>query len=318
MSSKKLFLYKLLVVSAGMLLADAGIGKLLDFAYYKIHYGEQARMTYAIDSSKEDIIILGSSRASHHYIPAVISSRLNLSCYNAGKDKQGLFYSQAVVEMILHRYRPKYVILDITPFSFDVKERGPDLLSILLPYYKKHPEIQSIVNKRSRWEWLKTKSYLYCYNSLPLQIFFNTISKAREAGAKNGYVPLYRTWNNASVAQYVLQQKPSPADSLLTKAFRDIIHITKEAGCKLVVVASPFYFPVPQEWPTIPGAKKICLDEGISFLDYSGSPAFLGNTQFFSDAYHLNDTGAQLLSGMLCTGLDSLWARKDPLAVKSH
>jgi hypothetical protein len=81
-----------------------------------------------------------------------------------------------------------------------------DELSILLPYYRNHPEIQSIVNKRSKWEWVKTYSSLYCYNSLALQIIFNNISNRRDANETNGYVPLTKKENIPSCPSNVFDR----------------------------------------------------------------------------------------------------------------
>ena len=124
MGKGKKFLLKLLIVLTGMAIADVAVGGLMGHFYFRIRHGEQARTTYAVDSANQKILILGSSRASHHYIPAIIEDSLGMSCYNAGKDKQGVFYSLAILKAVCARHRPQGVILDITPFSFETKRAG--------------------------------------------------------------------------------------------------------------------------------------------------------------------------------------------------
>jgi hypothetical protein len=303
MSKRKSFLLKSLIVAISIIMADAGIGMLMHHFYFRIHHGEQGRVTYVIDSTNDAILVLGSSRASHHYVSTIISDSLHLGCYNAGKDKQGLYYCLALLKMVLLRYNPQYVILDLTPVAFETQESGLDELSVLLPYYRQHSEIRKIVNRRSMWEWLKTYSSLYCYNSLPLQIAFNNLSNERDADAINGYIPLYTKMNSISNSSYILQQKADLTDSAIVMAFEEIINITKENGCKLAIIVSPIYFSLPRGTSSIMLAKKICDLQQVPFFDYTQSTNFIGNTPIFGDEQHLNNTGAELFSRKLCTDL---------------
>src|ERR1700681_1259412 len=111
----KEFLQKFFIILICLFLLDKGLGLVLQHYYFKIRHGEQGRITYAIDSCVSETIILGSSRAEHHYVPPVMAEILNSSCYNAGKDKQGLIYSLAMLKMMYRRYSPKEIILDLNP-----------------------------------------------------------------------------------------------------------------------------------------------------------------------------------------------------------
>ena len=303
MNRRGLFIKKIILIAAVCVLADMAIGGLLHHFYASISHGEQGRINYAVDSNRSAILVLGSSRASHHYISNTITERSQLSCYNAGKDKQGLFYSLAMLKMVVARHPPAYVILDFNPYAFAAYENGLDLLSVLLPYYRQHPEIRPVINKRSRWEPVKTWSSLYCYNSLLLQIIFNHLSGGRDAGAVNGYVPLYRVWNNSANTARLLRDLASPADSLLVNAFEEIVAVSAAHGCKLIVVASPFFVLIPQKPATIEKCEEICRARQIPFLDYSSLPPFVHNTQLFADGLHLNHAGASLFTDKLCSDL---------------
>lgn len=291
---------------------DKTTGYVLAFFYTRINHGEQARMTYAIDSTRADMIILGSSRASHHYVPHYFSDSLGMTCYNAGKDKQGILYSLAVLKTILHRYQPHEILLDVTPQTFNKGEvrSNFDVLSVLLPYYKKHPEIQNIVDQRSPWEFVKTYSSLYCYNSLPLQIIFNNLSNGRDAGAEDGYVPQYNIWKKPLEKPKYLSKETNTTDSLSIAAFGELIQLCKTNGCKLVIIISPIYQLLPAATPSVTILKNICIKNNQTILDYSKSPLFLNNPMLFSDMLHLNNSGAALFSAMLCSDLKGLTATK--------
>jgi hypothetical protein len=307
MVKAKIFFLKLLIIGSTILILDQGLGKLLKHYYYKIDHAEQGRATYAIDLVRDDILILGSSRASHHYIPTIISDSLGISCYNAGKDKQGLFYCQAVLNAAMKRHVPKLVILDFSPNSFEKTEMELDELSVLLPYYRNHPEIQSIVNKRSKWEWIKTHSSLYCYNSLALQIIFNNISNQRDANETNGYVPLGNKENILVSPSDLYPIENNPEKKLIT-VLKDLINITKLNKCKLIVVVSPIYYSLANSTKDLELAKNICSQENITYFDYSQSAAFINNgPALFSDKQHLNNTGAALFSQTLCSDIKNVF-----------
>ena len=58
---KRLFLFIIVVI-----IADHLIGLLLSQLYFNQHKGQYAQTTYAIDSTNQDIIVFGSSRAVRH------------------------------------------------------------------------------------------------------------------------------------------------------------------------------------------------------------------------------------------------------------
>lgn len=305
MKGKKFFLGALFFAVC-LILLDRGLGGILQHYYFKITHGEQGRTTYAIDSCSAELVILGSSRAAHHYVSPILSERLHISCYNAGKDKQRLRYCLAMLKMLYTRYEPKQIVLDLNPTAFEVTENGLDELSILLPYYNSHPEIRSMVDKRNRFEWLKTYSRLYCFNSLPLKIIFNNLSADRDANETNGFVPL-------KIQKEILAEKPAnhpaaaPLDSSLINCFTTIIQLTRTHGSKLIIVVSPIYLHLTEDLKTITQAKSICKREKIAFLDFSQTEFFIGQgPYFFKDAGHLNDSAARVFTKMLSDELSRI------------
>jgi hypothetical protein len=300
------FLRKFFVVVISLCLLDKGLGLILQHYYFKIRHGELARTTYVIDSCISETVILGSSRAAHHYVSPVIAGILNRSCYNAGQDKQHLIYCMVILKTMYRRYSPKEIILDLSPTAFGKNENGLDELVILLPYYSSHPEIRPVLDKRNRFEWLKAKSSLYCYNSLPLKIIFNNISNKRDAKGTNGYVPLV---NKTSILPDSVGNLPSlqPIDDQIVSTFKTLIQLTREHHTKLYVVVSPIYFRIPKDLPSMTIAKSICLKEGITFLDYSQDIRFLEHgPEMFLDDLHLNDSSARLFSAIMATDLNKI------------
>ncbi|HEV3223225.1 MAG TPA: hypothetical protein VGZ90_10115 [Puia sp.] len=300
------FFRKIFIIMTFLILIDRGLGTILQHYYLKIRHGEQGRTNYVIDSCNSETIILGSSRAAHHYVSPVISEILHTTCYNAGKDKQRLRYCLAMLNILYQRYSPKQILLDLNPTAFEVNENGLDELSVLLPYYGLHPEIRSIVNERNRFECIKTYSDLYRLNSLPLKILFNNISKERDANESSGYVPLV-------IHKELIPDTPDklpgslPIDSSIVNCFKDIVRLVKDHGSRLFVIVSPIYYQLPENLKTIEIAKSICRNEKIIFLDYSQSRLFLDHgPEMFLDMGHLNDSSAIVFSTILSRDLRNI------------
>ena len=147
---------KLLVLFITLVFFDFIIGSLLNIFYFKQESGLQYRTTYSIEKTTADLLIFGSSTANHNYHPGIFQNRLNMSYYNVGRDGKSIFYHYAVLEAVLKRYTPKMIIYDFDEHEFSKDQESYDRLSSFLPYYKKHPEIRSIVDLKSPYEKYKT------------------------------------------------------------------------------------------------------------------------------------------------------------------
>jgi hypothetical protein len=304
MDNGKSFMGKITLVAALLVLADLGIGGWLSRCYHRITHGEQGRLNYIADSVTTPVLILGSSRAVHHYVPTIVADSLHLDCYNAGKDQQGLYYDLAVLKMALRRYHPREVILDLTPTDFGDRTSALDVLAVLLPYYHSHPEIQPILDWRSPWEGIKTSSTLYCYNSLVFQTIGNTLAKEETDSVYRGYLPKFDTLGPNSDPFYTNAELEALPDSAMVAVFNDILTLAKQNGCRLAVVVSPVYFPLTRGSSTIRLARKICARQAIPFFDYTQSPSFTpGRSALFYDNEHCNDSGARQFTRMLCSDL---------------
>ena len=98
------FLFKIALFFIIIAIIDVLSGKC--FAYLVEHTkgGDNLRNNFICNSMNDDILIFGSSRALHHYNPAIISDSLHLSCYNCGQDGNGAILNEARYQLILKRY----------------------------------------------------------------------------------------------------------------------------------------------------------------------------------------------------------------------
>src|ERR1044071_8501928 len=86
-----------------LVVADRLIGAGLERMFYRQHHGDDAVTGYTLDSTKEDLLVFGSSRASHHYHTRLLERELGVSVYNCGRDEMGITYTTAVLPVIYKR-----------------------------------------------------------------------------------------------------------------------------------------------------------------------------------------------------------------------
>jgi hypothetical protein len=195
---KSHLLFKLAVALVFLICLDFLFGSTIKNFYFRQTSGPEFVTTYSIEKTKADFLILGSSRADHHYHPGVIEDKLKISCHNAGRDGFDIFYHYAILKASLSRYKPEIVILDLNTEDFRKLKDSYDRLSALLPYYKDHPEIREIVDLKSRIERIKMLSRIYPFNStLSYIILGNTEYNRKRRNEINGYVPFKKYIKNA-------------------------------------------------------------------------------------------------------------------------
>ena len=84
------FIVNIIIFFAIIWVADIGLGAILDKIAYNAKSGGQQINNHITYKANEEIIIMGSSRASHHYIPQIINDSLKMSSYNMGQDAMGI------------------------------------------------------------------------------------------------------------------------------------------------------------------------------------------------------------------------------------
>lgn len=279
---------------------DFAIGSSLEYFYFKQDSGFQYRTTYSLNHVKDDLMIFGSSRANHHYVPSVFESALDVSCYNTGRDGTYFFYQTALLKTMLKRHRPKVIVYDFYG-SFEYSQSDYDRLSSLLPYYEQHEEIQEVLALKGPFEKLKTLSKIYPYNSLLLNIIKGNMEFNKERSKDfKGYVPLPNVWNNTleplkTASEYQFDQNK-------LKAFQEFIHLCKKNNIELYVVVSPVFYEYESDF-SIATCEKICLEQNIPFYDFTKNHAFLRKPEWYADILHLNQIGAKKFSGIIADSL---------------
>lgn len=287
------FLKSFAIIIVGIIVFDLIVGEGMGYLYKKQGSGLLYRTTYAVDSTKADYIVVGSSRASHHYDSKVFENCLQSSFYNCGRDQQNLIYSCAIISAITSRYSPKYIIIDILPNEFTQSAEGH--LPALLPYYKNNA-IRPYINFNSNFENIKLISKIYPYNSILTDIVMG-FNKKWEKDYK-GYIKLTRLnegYHYKIVDSTNIVKEENTIDSAKIKVLSNLVDKLNKRHTPVLLVISPF--PYKSVNPT---TTNLCLSlckkySNLKFLSFTNMPAWFDDKYFF-DNVHLNEKGATLFS----------------------
>lgn len=293
------FITKLCLFFLLVFMLDFSIGNVLRYFYFKQESGLQYQATYAIEKTKEALLIFGSSRACNHYMPIAFEEKLGLSSYNVGRYGSPILYHLGVLKGVLKRYRPKIIILDLNLQEFEKIEASYAVLSSLLPYYKTHPEIRSIILMRGKYERLKLLSNIYPFNSelLTIAIGNTELNKRRHDDIK-GFLALRDTYK-FPVKNYPFPQKYA-LDINKLAAYKAFINDCKKNKIKLIIVCSPYLSKNRFKDSSIEIGKQIAKKNNIPFLDYSNYIP-LNNPNLYHDNPHLNVNGARIFSDLVAS-----------------
>jgi len=298
-------LIKLLVFISIVVVIDWISARIMRPLFLSQKAGQYKVLNYVIYHGKPEVLILGNSRAQHHYVPEIISDSLKLSCFNAGIDGgHSILLPYALVELVTQRYAPKIIMIELNPDAFTLEKGVYERLSVLLPYKNESPQIKHLLETRNPLEKLKWVSAIYPFNSKIVDLIkLNVPHFAAKYVDYDGYVPLYgvmkETEKIAENGESVEQSEPV-IDNNLINALDKIIHICDEKGIALYFVNSPTFHnnrDVKSKPASVYRLTTSMIQHSQAvFLDYSFDTVFLDQNQWFQDVRHLNDNGARKFS----------------------
>lgn len=245
---------------------------------------------YVCKESNEDVLIFGSSRAKHHYVPDIIEDSLGMTCYNTGEDGNGIILCYGFLKMITQRYSPKLIIYDVSQFDM-YEDDNMKYLDLMKPFYYEQG-IDSIfweVNPKSKYMML---SNLYRYNTTCLRVLGNFIHPM--GNYPKGYCALYKTMDY----EPKINNDCQPVDSLKISYIERFIKLTKEKDVKLVCCVSPYY-KAPKDETNYESVKHLCEQYNVPFLYYGATPDMVCEKSFYEDRIHLNDKGARYFTSKI-------------------
>ena len=284
---KRKMLLSACFIICGVVLIDVFVGVVCNITmrHLPANNSECAKLNHVLTRAAADCIIVGSSRADHHYNSILMENGLGMSTYNAGMDGQTLPYIGCAVHAICQREPfPRLIVMEMHYAGMQISP--DDRISKLKPFFNSDPYYRDVIlDVCGESERYKCLSAMYRYNGYPLRIVNAFFS---EQDTMQGYVPLddryhYPPSFQVDSVRYGIEPKA-------LRIFDQTVEIIRNKGIGLVVVISPEYvehiYPSPVE--------EVCRERGILFLDNSDLEEFMNNEAYFKDIKHLNAHGADV------------------------
>ncbi len=255
-----------------------------------------------IQEATEDIAIIGSSRANHHYDPQVFSDSLQLTAYNYGIEALNIFADQAVLAMLLTQSerKPAMVILDLSESDIsDVPGWNSDHLSLLYPYAN-IPAVDRMLDDviDPRELFFVRYSKLYRYNSC----IVDYLKPEKEQKRKDGFSPLQGRWSG-ELEDEASSYEVSPQKMDYLERF---IALCTHNHVLLVLSTSPNYKRLPKEQAWVTAIEQVAHQHHIPYLYHEQDAAFLAHPEWFNEPYHLNAEGAAVFTKLIIPELPSV------------
>lgn len=277
------FILKIVLFGLVLVFVDFVLGLAISSLARKAKSGHISKTNHVVYGLCEDIMVMGSSRAAHHYVPSVIEQN-GYTCYNAGVNGNGIVLMYGLLGAVEENRMPRVLIYDVS-IGFDLLQGDNNKYLGHLKKYYDIPHVQSVFDDVDFNESLKMYSSLYRYNSDVVSVVANYIF-TREKDY-NGFVPLYGSMSHEP-------QVPDDGgvrmyDSLKISYLERMI-VDYRDKCRLIFAISPMFFERDDDiyQPIV----SLCNKYSVPLLNHNNDTAFIGKRKYFKDGSHLNNDGA--------------------------
>ena len=248
---------------------------------------------YGVEMATEDILVLGASTATHHYIPSVLEDSLHMSARNIGKDGAFLYCQICQLSLILKRYVPELIIWDIDDDCLSHNLDWGDYMEIRDYWpYPLNGFSRAVLKEMGPSERVSHLSWLYRYNSKLPEYLFAFISGRNSLA---GYVPLPA--ENAYATEIDDTKAAESIHPLKAELLERVLTLCQEKGCRVVLFTSPHL--ADDGILESEQYRRLCDITnrlGVPYFNYHEDPRFFGDFSLFRDADHLNENGASLFT----------------------
>lgn len=251
---------------------------------------------FTVEKVDADVVVIGSSKASHHYVPQMLEDSLDMTVYNCGQDGCFFLYQNCIINMILDRYTPKMILWDIQPGSFVGEDHSNEYQNIryLSPYYPANPWAESYINSESPKMRYRMMSRMFAFNSKALNYVFPLVTHS--SATENGYIPLA-----TEGYLYPEMSKQAEMEGDVNRVYLDLLNETMkrcgENDVELRVCISP-EFSQKSALTTTAAEEigRVAMCNHISFTNAHSDEIFMQDATLFKDVSHMNDKGARMFT----------------------
>lgn len=296
---KKLLLYFLCLV-VGLIGIDLILGKVLAGQLSSMpEDGDRlAKINYAINHVEADIIIVGASDARTTINTKILTDSLSsYSLYNCGIDAQPTFVCDVVLNCIINRTTPKYILWVVRPDALKKTDEGLGDLSLLFPFYSNDYVKHRLDNTEVPFLSLKLKSQTYRYNGNAPRIL-----KAKFFPDPTTYLGFTELDGDCSGMGEIQKDinKDFCINEKLIESMKCTLERMEDSGITVFFILTPKYPRNISENLYVKTLDSLRLKYKNTYLiDDSQVDSLICNGKYFRDVDHLNARGSRLYTKKL-------------------
>lgn len=285
----KKFLINIFCFCVLLVVVDRCMGGVFDYLRENAKGGATKELYYIANESTDDVVVFGSSRANHHYVPQIIEDSLGLTCFSMGQDGNGIVLMYGRYQMLVERYNPKLIIYDVSSFDFSNKYDNSRYLDLLKEYYDKDCIKKEFAELVGWKEMCKLSSKMFQANSKVITMLGDNVLCQ---DVNKGYIPLYSVVTDSTRYQYEFVDSTDwELDSVKLSLFERFVCDVKYRDIPLVTFVSPVYAQSARV--DYVEAEKICAKYDVPFYYLMEMDGIADDYTMFQDRTHMNNTGAE-------------------------
>lgn len=305
----KNFVLRIVLFFAIVFCLDFVFGIVMDYMSKNANSGDTKMLNSLCMDSNYDVLIMGSSRAHHHYDDMLLSDSLGLKVYNMGVDGNGIVLMNGLWKLLSQRYTPKLIIYDVEP-AFDLMVYKEDdanrrYLSKLKPYFHT-PCVDSIFHFVSPLEEIKNHSVFFRYNTDFFNVIKNYVSYSQVP--RFGYAPIQGVMTDGEKRPIITESIKT--DDVKIYFLRNLVVDVRSKGGQIIFIASPKYHVSSSE--VYQPLRDICDEYKVPFWDYYNDSTFQ-ESEYFKEPMHLNKKGAEVFSNYIVNKIKEYYANSSPI-----
>ena len=250
-------------------------------------------------NKKAELLILGASKANHHYITDSLRKEFNMTVYNAGVDGDNIVTSFVQFEALKEKLEPKMVIIDLSGGQMSSKWESVFLTHKC--YYGLSSCYSDAVDKLLSFsERIKLHSSLYKLNEEIPDIIQSYIIGDNNC---DGFIPLIGS--NASLAHTVKDGMDTYRIGDIERACLDsIIQYCAHSRVEVYIVYSPTLISYTNG--ITESFADYCEAHHLPFFNFDNDTTYTHYPEYFKDYNHLNVEGARLFTSDIITKIKSI------------
>ena len=288
----KKFIFKLIVFLAIIICADSLTGNLY-YLYDYVKGGEIGKIHQVMTKAEGDIMILGSSKAYHHFNSKILSDAIGCKVYNAGIDGRGSLTEYCFIKGIFSRFYPKVIVIELTP-GYDIYKNWIDQSMNFFAPYKHKYGLDSLFLDIDPTNNIKMLSNAYQYNSSILRILPNMLSVRRPN--LDGYAPLFGV-HKGPIKSYKITPQECEIEPLKYIYFIKVLDEIEAHNIPIIFTISPALGNHDINY-----YKKlldVAKSRNIPVFNHLNDTLFIYNPSYYSDTFHMNAKGADAYSKII-------------------